>query len=64
MNEREELIVRCNKMSFYLGILTGGLYELLNSDHKLLDYQKRHIEVLLNRVTEGLQELYYSEEVK
>ncbi len=64
MTENEELIERCNKMSFYLGILTGGLYELLSSDYKLLDYQKKHISDLLDKVTKGINELYYSEEMQ
>lgn len=39
MNEHQELIDRCAKMSFLLGLVTGGLLEFVR-DEKIAYYQK------------------------
>ena len=63
MSEHQELIDRCAKMSFLLGLVTGGLLEFLR-DTAIPNYQKEPMLELLTRVTNGIEELYYKEESK
>ena len=46
MSQYEDVVSRCNKMSFLLGLATGGLSEVID---------------LLNKLMEGVAQLYYPE---
>lgn len=58
-DEYDELLERCNKMSFLLGIVTGCLIEF-TKDKTLSKVEKKPMMDLLRRVSYGIDELYYN----
>lgn len=60
MNEHNELVMRASKMSFLLGLATGGLSELIRLDLRPQEQKQPTID-LLNKLMEGVGQLYYPE---
>lgn len=57
-NENQELIDRCNKMSYCIGFIWGGLNTLVD-DETVPNYQKEKIRVLLGIVHETIEDIFY-----
>lgn len=58
MNQLDELIDRCNRMSYWLGFTWSALNTLV-IDEKVPEYQKENIRLLLDRLTEGVEGIFY-----
>lgn len=63
MNQLEELVNRCNKMCYLLGLCSGCLLELVR-DERMPNFQKLPLLELLTRVTNGVDELYFKDKTK
>lgn len=60
MSNYEDVVSRCNKMSFLLGLATGGLSELIRLDLRPQEQKQPTID-LLNKLMLGVEQLYYVE---
>ena len=58
MSQLDELIDRCNRMSYWLGFTWSALNTLV-IDEKVPEYQKENIRLLLDRLTEGVEGIFY-----
>ncbi len=56
----EELFNRAAKMSYLLGIATGGMLQLL-MDSTIPNCQKESLSRLLEQIHKGIDELYYKD---
>ncbi len=56
----EELFNRTGKMSYLLGMATGGMFHLL-SDDRIANCQKEPLSRLLTELYKGIDELYYKD---
>ncbi len=63
MSDNQELINRCNKMSFLLGLALGSLTEIIRIE-TLPNCTKQPVVDALNQLMKGIEELYYSEAPK
>lgn len=60
MSQLDELIDRCNRMSYLLGLCTGCLLELIG-DSSIPNFQKEKLQDLLSRLYPSIDELFYKE---
>ena len=58
-----ELMRRCDKMSFLLGLATAGLFHIVGNDDRPV-YMKEPLVNLLNRLMDGVDELFYKGQKK
>lgn len=58
MSSLNELIDRCNRMSYWLGFTWSALNTLVN-DEKVPEYQKENMRILLDMLTEGIEDIFY-----
>lgn len=49
---------RCSKMSYLLGVATGGIYNIIH-DEAAANFQKEPLLNLLALLEKGIDELYY-----
>lgn len=61
MIQLDELIDRCNRMSYWLGFTWSALNTLV-MDEKVPEYQKENIRLLLDKLTEGVEGIFYRKE--
>jgi len=61
MNQLDELIDRCNRMSYWLGFTWSALNTLV-MDEKVPEYQKENIRILLNTLTDGIEDIFYKQQ--
>jgi len=55
----QTLVNRCTKMSYLLGVATGGIYHLIH-DETVPYCQKEPLSRLLEMLHKGCDELYYN----
>lgn len=63
MSHYDDVVSRCNKMSFLLGLATGGLSEVIRIDRRPQAEKQATLD-LLNKLMEGVEQLYYTEPPK
>lgn len=63
MSDNQDLINRCTKMSFLLGLAMGALSDVMR-DTTIANFQKEYISHALQDLYKGIDELYYKEEPK
>ncbi len=57
--KEDELTIRCQEMSFLLGIATGGLIGIINSTDQNF-VEKKLLINLLDKLIKGIDKIYYS----
>ena len=60
MSSLNELIDRCNRMSYWLGFTWSALNTLANDD-KVPEFQKENMRILLKMLTDGIEDIFYKE---